>query len=416
MVPNRQKSLTSVLIKPAGPDCNMRCHYCFYLEKERLFSSTKTHRMSHDILEETIRQILVQPINAVNFGWQGGEPTLMGLPFFQKAVQCQEKYGRGKEIGNGLQTNGLLIDKSWADFLHKYNFLIGLSLDGPQHIHDHYRFLRGEKKSWSKVMASAKRLQDSGVAVNALSVVNDYSVKYPQELYDFFKSMGLTYMQFIPCVETDADFPGQAAPFSVSAEAYGTFLCTLFDLWLADFKSNLPTTSIRYFESLFFTYVDQEPPECTLLDECGTYLVIEHNGDVFACDFFVDPEWRLGNVMTDQLTALLNSEKQNKFGQQKADLPSICLSCSWLDRCRGGCTKDRLRDVRDEGINHFCGAYKKFLSHADAEFIKIADWWRKDQRRQEILAAINEGRLTVQRNDPCPCASGKKFKKCCGQV
>jgi uncharacterized protein len=394
----------------------MRCHYCFYLEKERLFASTKVHRMSYDILEETIKQILQQPLAGVNFGWQGGEPTLMGLPFFEKAVFFQQKYGRGKEIGNGLQTNGLLINKAWAAFLQRYNFLTGLSLDGPEHVHDHYRTLRGKQKSWSKVMAGCKQLLDSGVSVNGLCVVNDYSVHYPQELYEFFKATGLSYMQFIPCVETDVHAPDKAAPFSVSSEAFGPFLCSLFDLWLADFKNNLPTTSIRYFESLFFTYVNQEPPECTLLDECGTYLVIEHNGDVFACDFFVDPEWRLGNVMTDDLTVLLNSKKQNAFGGLKANLPPICHSCAWLKHCRGGCTKDRLRDPQDAGVNHFCQAYKMFLAHADSGFKKIAAWWQKNQIRQEILTAVKEGRSRVLRNDPCPCGSGKKFKKCCGQI
>jgi uncharacterized protein len=223
-------------------------------------------------------------------------------------------------------------------------------------------------------------------------------------------------MQFIPCVETDSKTPEKAAPFSVSADDYGTFLCTLFDLWQADFQNGRPTTSIRYFESLFFTYVNQPPPECTLLDECGNYLVIEHNGDVFACDFFVEPAWRLGNVMTDSLTALLNSQKQNSFGRMKADLPAVCLDCPWLQHCRGGCTKDRLRDPQDRGVNHFCKAYQQFFRHADAAFKRLAEWWHRDQVRQKIQAAVKEGRLQVQRNDPCPCGSGKKYKKCCGRV
>ena len=411
-----KKSLTSVLIKPAGPDCNMRCHYCFYLEKAHLFTESKIHRMSEDILENLTKQILEQTLSSLNFGWQGGEPTLMGLTFFEKAVHFQEKYGSGKEIGNGLQTNGLLIDNSWADFLHRYNFLVGLSLDGPRHVHDHYRFLQSSKTSWTRVMDSCKRMLDHDVAVNALCVVNDYSVKYPEEIYNFFKSTGLTYMQFIPCVESDVDAPDQAASFSVSAEAYGTFLCKLFDLWLADFKNNLPTTSIRYFESLFFTYVNQHPPECTLLPECGNYLVVEHNGDVFACDFFVEPGWRLGNIMNDNLVILLNSEQQTRFGKMKANLPSVCRSCPWLKRCHGGCTKDRIRYAGDNGINHFCNAYKMFLSHADETFKKIAAWWQKEQTRKETLAAIRTEGVAVQRNDPCPCGSGKKFKKCCGQV
>ncbi len=369
-----KKPLISILVKPAGPDCNMACTYCFYLEKDRLFPEVRTHRMSEEVLQEMIRQFLGQGDRQLSFGWQGGEPTLMGLPFFKKAVALQQKYGRGQTVGNGLQTNGLLIDQGWARFLKEYSFLVGLSLDGPEHIHDHYRFLRGGDRSWSKVKDRAKLMLDAGVAVNALSTVNDYSVQFPEEIYRFHQELGLSYMQFIPIVEPHGEKPGEAAPFSVSAKAYGEFLCTLFDLWIQDFKNGLPTTSIRFFESVFHVYAGVAPPECTLLEQCGIYLVVEHNGDVYACDFFVEPEWKLGNLMDgDRLIDLLNSERQTAFGEVKAALPEPCRTCRWLRYCRGGCPNDRIvTNGRFTDPSYFCGAYKQFFDHAAGRLAQIA--------------------------------------------
>jgi uncharacterized protein len=372
-----KKQLSSVLIKPAGPDCNMACAYCFYRDKEAFFPGGKIHRMNDEILEETIKQVFSQPLPAVSIGWQGGEPTLMGLPFFEKAVALQIRYGKGKSVGNGLQTNGLLIDKDWARFLKKYQFLVGLSLDGPEHIHNRYRLRLGGQDSWTEVMDRTRLMLDEGVEVNALVVVNDYSVQFPQEIYEFHKGLGFDHMQFIPCVETDPADTSRAAPFSAPAEGYGRFLNKLFDLWLADFQDGRPTTSIRFFDSVFYRYVDRDPPECDLRAECGNYVVVEHNGDVYACDFFVEEGWKLGNVMEGKLIHMLNSARQNEFGRIKADLPEACPACEWLRICRGGCTKDRLRDPRDRGHNHFCQAYKTFFAHADARMRKLAAEWKK---------------------------------------
>ena len=418
---SREKSLNSVLVKPAGPDCNMACTYCFYLEKSVLFPGIKSHRMSEDILQEMVRQVMGQSQQEVSFGWQGGEPTLMGLSFFEKAVEFQKKFGRGHVVGNGLQTNGLLIDKQWAEFLKEYKFLVGLSIDGPEHVHDHYRLMRNGKGSWSGIADKASLLLDAGVEVNALAVVNDYSVKYPEEIYEYLKSIGLHYMQFIPCVETDPRNPDQSAPFSVPPEKYGEFLCTVFDLWLADFADEMPSTSIRFFDSLFFHYVGLHPPECTLLEECGVYVVVEHNGDVYSCDFFVEPEWKLGNVMKDDLRTLLNSEKQREFGRLKATLPEECRECQWLRYCRGGCTKDRLHNPDDRKLNHLCSSYKIFLKHADTTLKKLADEWKRRQyfdglNRAADLESDSRSKKKIGRNDPCPCGSGEKYKKCCGRA
>jgi len=375
-----KKALTSVLIKPAGPDCNLACTYCFYLKKAILFPRTKIHRMSEAILEEMIRQVMEQGSSPISFGWQGGEPTLMGLPFFEKAVEFQKTYGQGQTVGNGLQTNGILLDENWAHFLRENRFLVGLSLDGPQHIHDHYRVFRSGKGTWEQVVDRAKLLLDADVAVNALTVVSDYSAQFPEEIYEFHKSLGLTYMQFIPCVETDSRNPTQAAPFSVSPEQYGHFLKKIFDLWWNDFRNGRPTTSVRFFDSVFYTYVGITPPDCTFYKECGIYVVVEHNGDVYACDFFVEPRWRLGNVMNNRLIDLLNSKKQDAFGKVKVQLPQECLTCPWLKHCWGGCPKDRLRDPRDRGSNHFCRSYQMFFEHADARLRELARVWKRSNR------------------------------------
>ena len=414
-----RKSLDSVLIKPAGPDCNLDCSYCFYLDRASQFPGAKVHRMSEHVLEETVKQVLQQGGRHVSFGWQGGEPTLAGLPFFEKAVEFQTKYGNGKSVGNGLQTNGILLDEDWANFLREYNFLVGLSLDGPEHVHDHYRHFKGGQPSWKEVVERAHMLLDSGVDVNALTVVNDYSVQFPEEIYNFHKELGLNYMQFIPRVETDPSDPSKAASFTVSAEEYGKFLIKLFDLWQADFDGPVATTSIRFFDSVMHKYVGLNAPDCTLLQTCGVYVVVEHNGDIYACDFFVQPEWKLGNLLEGSIVEMLNSPLQSKFGSWKAELPEKCLQCQWLRPCRGGCTKDRVRDPRDNNLNHFCQSYMMFFEHADGRFKELArDWMERNASpaapTYQPTSKMQNASQDIDRNAPCPCGSGKKYKRCCG--
>ena len=407
------KTLSSVLIKPAGPDCNLACEYCFYLQKSDLFHENKVHRMAKTVLRQTVKQVMQQGGQHVSFGWQGGEPTLMGREFFEQAVQYQMSFGRsGQVVGNGLQTNGVLIDEAWAKLLAETQFLVGLSLDGPQHIHDRYRHFPGGKGSWDRVVRARDVLLGTGAEVNALVVVNDYSAQFPAEIYNYHKTNGLVHMQFIPCVEPDPVDPSRAAFYSVSAQAYGRFLCELFDLWSRDFRLGRPTTSIRWFDSVFYSYVGYDPPECTLLQECGIYVVIEHNGDVFCCDFFVDPEWRSGNVMQDRLVDLLNSPLQERFGAVKKALPAECPNCPWLVHCRGGCPKDRQGDPGDNGSNHFCASYKMFFEHADNRLRQLAFSWQAEQKPAKKTERSAE---PVGRNAPCPCGSGKKYKMCCGR-
>ena len=407
------KRLSNILIKPTGADCNIDCGYCFYLEKAALYPEHAVHRMDETVLAAMVEQALSACGNAMSFGWQGGEPTMMGLPFFEKAVELQKQCGKnGQMVGNSIQTNGLLLDEAWADFFLKYHFLIGLSLDGPQHVHDHYRVTKNGKPTWERVVESARMLLERGVSVNALVVVNDYSVQHAAEIYAYLKELGFRFMQFIPCVETDLHDPTKAAPFSVTAEGYGRFLCEIFDCWKEDFREGRAEISVRWIDSVFHTYVGMAPPECTLLQECGCYVVVEHNGDVYACDFFVEPDWKLGNLLETPMDELLNTPRQTEFGKLKVDLPPECPECPWLSHCWGGCTKDRLRDPADHGSNHFCQSYKTFFAHADPMLRELAEDWKRERRRDKIRRSGVDV-STLKRNDPCPCGSGRKYKACC---
>lgn len=375
----KYKPLTSVLVKPSGPDCNLGCTYCFYLKKDQLFPETKTHRMSPEIQEEMIRQLMQQSGDSVSIGWQGGEPALMGLDFYKRAIELEQKYGHGQSVGNGFQTNGLLLDQEWAEFFKKYDWLIGLSLDGPEHIHDHYRLDKGGHKTWETVKRNAEMLLSEGVAVNAMCCITDYSSDKAEELYNYYKGLGFTWMQFIPVVERDANDPSKAASFSLTDEKYGEFLIKLFDLWIADFKDGKPTTSVRHFESVFYSYVGMEAPECSFMKECGAYVVIEHNGNVYSCDFFVEPRHKLGNIKHDKIENMLNSKKQDEFGKAKTVLPRKCRFCKWYSKCFGGCTKDRVKDPADHNQPRFCYSYQMFFEHADPYLRQIATKWIKEQ-------------------------------------
>ncbi|MCX5772685.1 MAG: anaerobic sulfatase maturase, partial [Candidatus Hydrogenedentes bacterium] len=415
---------------------NLRCTYCFYLEKAQMYPDTSRHRMSEPVLEAMVKQVLRGGMDAVNFGWQGGEPTLMGLDFYKQAVELQQRHGApGQSVGNSLQTNGVLLDEQWAAFLHQYNWLIGLSLDGPEFIHDRYRKSSGGEPTWKRVSGNARMLLANKVETNVLCLVNDLSARHPEEIYDFHKSIGIPWMQFIPCVETLPNDPSTMAPYAVGPEAFGEFLCRIFDKWTKDFVNGVPTVYVRYFESVFHTYVGLPPPECTLLDECGCYVVVEHNGDVYCCDFFVQPDCHLGNVLQGDLIEMLNGPRQKAFGMKKATLPPQCQACPWLVQCRGGCLKERLRVPCPDGVNYLCRAYKMFFEHTDAHYRELVRQWQLRQARGVARPAAAPpqsayARPTRQaarrldgaaaparkpgRNESCPCGSGRKFKHCCG--
>ncbi len=391
----RKIPFSYALIKPSGPDCNMACEYCFYYEKQEYFDKGSTpakSRMSDEVLETMIKKCLSGHVRQFGFGWQGGEPTLMGLDFYKKAMAYQEQYGKGKDVSNGIQTNGILITEEWADFFLKYNFLVGLSLDGPEHIHDHYRFMAGGQGSHAKVEETARMLLGKDVQVNALTVINDYSAQYPEEIYRYLREVGFDYLQFIPCVETNPENQREAAPYSLSAKAYGEFLCKIFDLWEADFVDGYATTSVRLFDTFSHVYLGMTPPECMAQRTCGNYLVVEHTGDIYSCDFFVEDAWHLGNLMADDPQELLNSRRQRLFGDMKAKLAPKCVKCEWLTFCRGGCIKDRIRDPQDKRFNHFCESYKIFFPYAHERFLKLMQGFqeRQERDRQKVSGKASE--------------------------
>jgi len=375
------KPLQSILIKPVGSFCNIRCDYCFYLEKHRLYTGPpSTHQMTEATLEKLISEMFIYS-DFPTFLWQGGEPTVMGLEFFEKAVALQKFYAKskGKSYANALQTNAMLLTEAWAEFLRRENFLVGVSLDGPEHIHDRYRKDSQGQGTFQRVLTKAQMLLAQRVPVNILATVNDYSVNYPKEIYKFLKDQGFQFMQFSPVVEADPQHPEIAAPYSVKAHDYGRFLEQLFNCWVKDFdfKRLKQKTSIRFFDTLIQVYLGMMPDHCALHKECNDYLVVEHNGDLFSCDFLVDTDTRLGNLHELSLHTAFQSASHLAFGKRKANLDEECQHCPWLRQCYGGCIKDRIRDSQDKGRNRFCESYKFFFSRADARFQELAKLYRQ---------------------------------------
>lgn len=350
-------STISVLIKPAGPDCNLRCTYCFYRQKAGLFPETKQHRMKDSTLENLIAQAMEAGEDLAMFSWQGGEPTLMGLEFFQKVVEIQgRRMLPGQVVTNALQTNGTLLDRKWAEFLREYNFLVGVSIDGPAGIHDFYRKDAGNNGTHARVLQNIRILVEEGVEVNTLTLVNERNAREPDRVYDFLLNSGVKYFQFIPCVEPGPN--GHATFYSVSPEAYGDFLCRMFDRWM----DSPMDVSVRDFDELMNIYNGQPANSCIFQERCGGYFLIEHTGDVFPCDFFVLPKWKLGNLNEVPLGEMKDSSKLKEFGDSKTIIASECKECEWLRFCHGGCLKHR--GVLHLDRSYFCESYKRLFAHS----------------------------------------------------
>ena len=363
-----------LLIKPASADCNQAWTYCFYRRAGDLYRQDTPHRMSDDVLKALVRRYLRLRLPQSVFCWQGGEPTLMGLDFYQRAVQLMQRFGSGRQpVSNALQTNGLLLDREWCVFLRQYNFLVGVSLDGPAELHDAYRRMSAGKGSHAAVLRALGLLKTADVQFNVLSVVSDLTARHAGEIYRYFRDLGLEHMQFIPCVETDPE-TGRPAPFSVSPEAFGEFLCEMFDAWLPDAKAGV---SVRLFDGLLRRELCGNTELCYLDGACGSCPVIEHNGDVYPCDFFVQPEWKLGNILTTPLEKLMERRRARAFRGGRHRLPGACEDCEWKDLCRGGCLKDRQRvSGRFDAPTWFCRAYQRFLPHAAGRIRRLAAEFR----------------------------------------
>ena len=437
-----------VMTKPVGPICNLDCKYCFYLEKENLYPATEKWRMSDEVLEQYVRQyIAAQGGDEVNFAWQGGEPTLLGVDFFRKVVSLQRQFASGKKVSNALQTNGTLLDDEWCSFLAENQFLVGLSIDGPRELHDTYRVDKRQQPTFDAVMRGLELLKKHKTEFNTLTVVNRANSRRPLDVYRFLREIGSGFIQFIPLVERRAsegmlkvlplDFAGPPVPgepvdpdspvtdWSVEARQYGAFLCTIFDEWV---RRDVGRVFVQLFDVALGNWMGLGSSLCVFAEKCGHAMALEHNGDLYACDHYVYPRYKLGNLMNVSLGEMADSEQQRRFGADKSDtLPEYCKRCEVRFACNGECPKHRFvrTPTGEEGLNYLCPAYKKFFNHVDPYMQTMAELLHARRPAAEIMGIIREREnprpapparatfATAGRNDPCPCGSGQKFKKCC---
>ena len=392
-----------VMLKPVGSACNLACQYCYYLEKELLYPNNKRSWMSEETLETFIQQyFLAQTQPYVSFTWHGGEPLLRPISFYKKALKLQQKYGKGFYIENSLQTNGTLLTDEWCRFFKENNFLIGLSIDGPATVHDAYRQTLSGKGSFQKVFNGIRLLNKHGVEWNAMAVVNAQNVKDAATFYNFFKSINCHFIQFTPIVERlvpHADGRCLASvneqtqtmsPLSVTPEEWGAFLCDLFDLWI---KEDVGTYYIQMFDATLANWVGQTPGLCTLSKSCGHASAMEHNGDVFACDHFVFPEYKRGNIHTQTITEMMYSPEQLQFGKNKwQSLPRQCKECSFLFACYGECPKNRfaIDAYGNKGLNYLCKGYKRFFAHVAPYMQFMKEQLEKELPPADVMLHLNE--------------------------
>lgn len=370
------------MTKPIGPRCNIACSYCYYLEKEALYPDEKRFRMSDAVLERYVRDLIAAEVEAgergVTFAWQGGEPTMLGVDFFEKAVALQKQYcPEGVRIENAFQTNGMLLDDDWGRFLAREDFLVGISIDGPRAIHDRYRRDRAGRPTFDKVMQGLDVLRRHQVAFNILTTVHRENAIHGKEVYRFLRDLGTAHIQFIPIVErraadgslaaapqVDDDPENVVSAWSVSPRAYGKFLCDVFDFWC---RKDVGRIFVQFFENQVGLWMGRPASLCVFAETCGAGLALEHNGDLYACDHYVYPEYRLGNIMDTPLAELAWSETAEKFGNDKRDrLTAQCRACEFRFACNGGCPKHRFLRSKDgePGHNYFCQSYTMFFRHA----------------------------------------------------
>ncbi len=438
-----------LLAKPTGAICNLDCAYCFFLSKEMLYPGSR-FRMTDEMLERYIRQLLKAHRSPEVFvAWQGGEPTLMGLDFFQHSIEYQKKYcGPETRIINTIQTNGTLLDDSWGAFFKENDFLVGISIDGPRAMHDAYRWDKGGHGTFDQVMRGLAFLQNHKVEHNILTTIHRANAQQPLAVYRFLRDECRTqFIQFIPIVERavpahigevnsisaarSADRRSwrnrplytqegdQVSDRSVTAEQYGQFLIDVFEGWV---RRDVGRVYVQMFDVALANWCGAPPGLCIHAETCGGAPALEHNGDLYSCDHFVEPDYRLGNIGEQSVLELVTSEKQRRFGEYKRDtLPQYCLRCDVRFACHGGCPKDRFIQTPDgeAGLNYLCAGYKRFFRHVDQPMRIMAELLRREQAPAQIMGiyAAEDARLQqafgrTGRNDPCPCGSGRKFKRC----
>ena len=357
----------SLLVKPASAACNLRCEYCFYIDHLNYIKKGDKPAMSLETLEKMISSYMKLPLPEYSFGWQGGEPTIMGLDFFKKAVEFQKQYAPPNAIiSNGLQTNATLIDKPMADFFSEHKFLMGVSLDGPKEIHNKFRITTDGKPTYSKVMQGINQLRNAKAEFNILCLVNSENVDKPKELYKYYRDKGFNFLQFIPCVEYDKN--GGLTHYSITGEQWGEFLCQIFDIW---YRKDTRKVSIRHFDSVLNYLVMGRYTECTMDKDCRKSFVVEYDGGIYSCDFFVEKGFQLGNIDTTTWKEALTSPLYEKFGKKKGKWNSQCSSCEWLQICHGDCQKMRGPDARPDTLSSLCEGWKIFYSHTMKRFEQL---------------------------------------------
>ena len=386
----------NIMIKPVGSLCNLKCHYCYYLDKAEIYGG-KEPRMSEQMLEHFIKEyIAANDVRDVFFNWHGGEPLLAGLDFYRKAMAFQKKYADGKHIHNTLQTNATLITREWAEFFRANNFLIGVSLDGPQNVHDRYRGGKGGASVFDRVIKGILELYRAGVQYNVMATVNRQSEGRGLEIYQFLKSAGTRFIQFMPVLEhtkdgliVDPQVQGaRIAPWSVSPEGYGRFLCDIFDYWV---RNDVGKVFVNQFDAVLACWCGAQPGICALAQTCGGNSIIEHNGDLYPCDHFVYEGYKIGNVLETDLRTLMNSTKQVRFGVDKRNaLPDECLKCQWFFTCHGECPKHRFNttDKGETGLNALCEGYKLFFSHVAPYMEKMKSLLQSGRPASEIMKML----------------------------
>ncbi|RPJ12156.1 MAG: anaerobic sulfatase maturase [Deltaproteobacteria bacterium] len=421
-----------VLAKPTGSTCNLNCDYCFYLKKESLYPGSR-FRMSDEVLEAYLSQLIAaHRTDTVTVAWQGGEPTLMGLDFFRHAVELQNKHRRpGMRFENTLQTNGTLLTDDWCAFLRENNFLVGISIDGPRRIHDVYRKDKGGRPTFKRVLHGLRLLQRHGVETNVLVTVNRINAASPLEVYRFLRDEErVSWIQFIPAIERM--HAGVVSPHqegtsvsarSVTPEQWGNFLTAIFDEWV---RNDVGRLFVQTFEAAVRSWLGLGSSGMCIFDPtCGHGLALEHNGDIYACDHFVEPSHLLGNILKTPMADLATSERQLRFGRAKLEsLPRLCRECSVRFACHGECPKNRFLTTPEgePGLNYLCAGYKRFFEHADAPLKLLAELLRRGRPAAQVMNLLAQAEERprsvsgkISRNASCPCGSGLKYKRCHGQ-
>jgi uncharacterized protein len=408
-----------VMAKPIGPQCNLNCAYCYYLRKESLFEPGLSRLMPDDLLEKYIAQRLQNSSGpAISFEWHGGEPALLGLDFFRRVVQLQQKHSpAGHRIINGLQTNGTLINDDWAAFLSKENFSVGLSLDGPQEVHDVYRRTKDGRPTHATVERALRTLQRHKVRFDILCVVHARTVQDPLKVFRYFKEIGCRSIQFLPLVEPAPDQARGVSERTADPQALGNFFSAIFDEWI---MKDLGRIVVQMFDEALRPACKLPHALCIFSETCGNVPVLEHDGRLFCCDHYVDADHCLGNLGRESYADLTGCQSLREFGARKRDtLPEYCTQCEVIDWCNGGCPKDRIAPTPngEKGLNYFCAAYRRFFTHVRPVMERLAVHWQAGKPLEQFSAGLrqeNKPALPVAgRNDPCPCGSGLKYKKCC---